>query len=45
VVGIAEIDTRRLTRILREKGAQTGCIMAGAVDEAQAGQPRERSPA
>jgi len=36
VVGIAEIDTRRLTRLLREKGAQTGCIMAGAVDEARA---------
>ena len=36
VVGIAEIDTRRLTRILREKGAQSGCIMAGVVDEAQA---------
>jgi carbamoyl-phosphate synthase small subunit len=33
VVGIAEIDTRRLTRILREKGAQSGCIMAGNVDE------------
>jgi carbamoyl-phosphate synthase small subunit len=33
VVGIAEIDTRRLTRILREKGAQSGCIMAGKVDE------------
>ena len=30
VVGIAEIDTRRLTRILREKGAQNGCIIAGA---------------
>ncbi|WP_020405521.1 glutamine-hydrolyzing carbamoyl-phosphate synthase small subunit [Hahella ganghwensis] len=29
IVGIAEIDTRRLTRILREKGAQAGCIMAG----------------
>jgi len=28
VVGIAGIDTRRLTRILREKGAQAGCIMA-----------------
>jgi carbamoyl-phosphate synthase small subunit len=36
VVGIAEIDTRRLTRILREKGAQSGCIMAGNVDEAAA---------
>ncbi|QJI35505.1 glutamine-hydrolyzing carbamoyl-phosphate synthase small subunit [Pseudomonas sp. ADAK13] len=29
VVAIAGIDTRRLTRILREKGSQNGCIMAG----------------
>ena len=29
VVAIADIDTRRLTRILREKGAQRGCVMAG----------------
>jgi carbamoyl-phosphate synthase small subunit len=29
VVGIAGLDTRRLTRILREKGAQRGCIAAG----------------
>jgi carbamoyl-phosphate synthase small subunit len=29
LVGIADIDTRRLTRILREKGAQNGCIVAG----------------
>ncbi len=29
VVAIADIDTRKLTRILREKGAQDGCIMAG----------------
>jgi len=37
LVGIADIDTRRLTRILREKGAQNGCIVAGAqVDEAAA---------
>lgn len=36
VVAIAEIDTRRLTRILREKGAQAGCIMTGSVDEAKA---------
>ena len=28
-VAIADIDTRRLTRILREKGAQNGCILAG----------------
>jgi carbamoyl-phosphate synthase small subunit len=37
VVAIAGIDTRRLTRVLREKGAQNGCILAGdAIDEAQA---------
>ncbi|MEO8204208.1 MAG: glutamine-hydrolyzing carbamoyl-phosphate synthase small subunit, partial [Betaproteobacteria bacterium] len=29
VVGIADIDTRKLTRLLREKGAQNGCIVAG----------------
>ncbi len=33
IVGIADIDTRRLTRILREKGAQNGAVMAGRVDE------------
>ncbi|MDR5170865.1 glutamine-hydrolyzing carbamoyl-phosphate synthase small subunit [Methylobacillus sp. Pita2] len=36
VVAIADIDTRKLTRILREKGAQAGCIIAGEVDEARA---------
>jgi carbamoyl-phosphate synthase small subunit len=36
IVAIADIDTRRLTRILREKGAQSGCIMAGVLDEAKA---------
>jgi len=36
VVAIAEIDTRKLTRILRERGAQAGCIMAGEVDEVKA---------
>jgi carbamoyl-phosphate synthase small subunit len=35
VVAIAGIDTRRLTRILREKGAQNGCIATGT-DEAAA---------
>ncbi|WP_124982901.1 glutamine-hydrolyzing carbamoyl-phosphate synthase small subunit [Ralstonia solanacearum] len=29
VVAIAGIDTRKLTRILREKGAQNGCVLAG----------------
>jgi len=37
VVAIADIDTRRLTRILREKGAQNGCLVAGqGIDEAAA---------
>ncbi len=36
VVAIADIDTRKLTRILREKGAQSGCLMAGKVDEQEA---------
>jgi len=36
VVGIADIDTRRLTRILREKGAQNGCIVAGEHIDAEA---------
>ena len=33
IPGIADIDTRKLTRLLREKGAQNGCLMAGAIDE------------
>ena len=37
ILGIADIDTRKLTRILREKGAQNGCLMAGDnLDEAKA---------
>ena len=36
IVAIAGIDTRKLTRILRDKGAQDGCIMAGKIDEAAA---------
>lgn len=37
IVAIADIDTRRLTRVLREKGAQRGCIVAGDdISEAQA---------
>lgn len=37
VLGIADIDTRRLTRILREKGSLNGCIMAGdSIDEEEA---------
>ena len=37
-VAIADIDTRKLTRILRDKGAQDGCILAGAAARAD---PRE----
>jgi len=36
VVGIADIDTRKLTRILREKGAQSGCIVSGEKIDAEA---------
>ncbi|SAK55695.1 carbamoyl phosphate synthase small subunit [Caballeronia catudaia] len=36
IAAIAGIDTRKLTRILREKGAQNGCILAGSDDEAKA---------
>jgi carbamoyl-phosphate synthase small subunit len=37
VVAIADIDTRKLTRILREKGAQAGCLVTGDnIDEVAA---------
>jgi len=36
IVGISDIDTRKLTRIVREKGAQNGCLMAGDVDVEEA---------
>mgnify|MGYP003334672207 CR=1 FL=1 len=36
IVGIADIDTRRLTRILRDKGAQNGALMAGDIDSEKA---------
>jgi carbamoyl-phosphate synthase small subunit len=36
VVSIAGIDTRRLTRLLREQGAQKGCLVAGEQIDAQA---------
>jgi carbamoyl-phosphate synthase small subunit len=45
VVGIAGIDTRKLTRILREKGALAGCIVAGdKLDEAAALQSARAFP-
>lgn len=36
IVGIADIDTRQLTRLLRDGGAQNGCLMAGDIDEDRA---------
>ncbi|WP_341503352.1 glutamine-hydrolyzing carbamoyl-phosphate synthase small subunit [Gallaecimonas sp. GXIMD4217] len=36
IVAIADIDTRKLTRILREKGAQNGCIITGDANVADA---------
>jgi carbamoyl-phosphate synthase small subunit len=45
VVAIAEIDTRKLTRLLREKGAQAGCIMTGdTIDEADAVRAARKFP-
>ena len=36
IVGISGIDTRQLTRILRDKGAQSGCIQAGHINAEEA---------
>ena len=45
LVALAGIDTRKLTRILREKGAQSGCIMTGEkVDEAAAVKAARKFP-
>jgi carbamoyl-phosphate synthase small subunit len=45
LVAIAGIDTRRLTRVLREKGAQAGCIMTGEqVDESAAVKAARKFP-
>jgi len=43
VLGLADIDTRRLTRILREKGAQAGCLMAGEGIDAEAAVAQARA--
>ena len=43
IVAIAGIDTRRLTRILRDKGAQNGCIVAGAAIDVEAALARARA--
>ena len=44
VVAIAGIDTRKLTRILREKGAQNGCILAGSRRRSEGARPRALVP-
>src|SRR5580693_8555007 len=45
VVAIAGIDTRKLTRLLREKGAQAGCIMTGeTIDENAAVRAAKKFP-
>ncbi len=44
IPGIADIDTRKLTRILREKGAQNGCLMAVDVDEEKALKEAKKFP-
>ncbi|HYF06786.1 MAG TPA: glutamine-hydrolyzing carbamoyl-phosphate synthase small subunit [Acetobacteraceae bacterium] len=44
VVAIGDIDTRRLTRLLRSKGAQNGCIQAGRVDEKAALEAARAAP-
>ena len=43
VVAIADIDTRKLTRILREKGAQAGCLMSGDELDADAAVAQARA--
>ncbi len=45
VVAIAEIDTRKLTRLLRDKGAQSGCIMTGEnIEESAAVRAAKKFP-
>ena len=44
IVGIADIDTRKLTRILRETGSQSGCIAVGEIDEQKAVEAAKQFP-
>ena len=44
IVAIAGIDTRRLTRLLRTKGAQNGCIVTGEADEKAALEAARAAP-
>jgi len=45
VVAIADVDTRKLTRILRERGTQNACIVSGALDESDAARAVARARA
>ena len=44
IVAISDIDTRKLTRILREKGAQNGALMAGEIDVDKAFEAARKFP-
>jgi len=44
VVAIADIDTRKLTRLLRERGAQNGALMAGEIDVEKALEAARKFP-
>ena len=44
VVAIAGIDTRKLTRLLRDRGAQSGCLMAGDIDREAAIEAARKFP-
>ena len=44
IVAIADIDTRKLTRMLRERGAQNGALMAGEIDADKAIEAARKFP-
>jgi carbamoyl-phosphate synthase small subunit len=44
IVAIAEIDTRKLTRLLRDRGAQNGAVMAGEIDVEKALEAARKFP-
>jgi carbamoyl-phosphate synthase small subunit len=44
LVAIGDVDTRRLTRLLRSKGAQNGCIQSGTIDEKAALKKAQSAP-
>ena len=44
IVAIADIDTRKLTRLLRDRGAQNGALMAGEIDAGKAIEAARKFP-